>query len=146
MNGNEIREKIDNNFNVNSFFSRKTSRGSGLTDVLTIGGFIIGIFVNPIGWVAVGASELLKILNRKSMDEQYKRDLIEKVSDIVDRNAKQISQQAEAKFESLSDMFKAEMSSFYDDLINTIRNLINEEVSRIEHADETIKYIDSLLN
>lgn len=141
----KIQKKIEEYYNVNSFFSRKTSGSNGLTDMLTIGGLILGICGLPVGWGVMLASEVIKMLGHRSMDEELKKELAIKIPAIIEKNTLEIQKQAEHRFKDVSEMFKAEILTCYDDLLNSTKELIEIEERNIEKAQQTIEYINKVL-
>lgn len=141
----KIQKKIEEYYNVNSFFSRKTSGSNGLTDMLTIGGLILGICGIPVGWGAMLASEVIKMFRHCSMDEELKKELIVKIPAVIEKNTLEIQKQAERRFKEVSEMFKAEILIYYDELLNLTIELLETEEKNIENAQQTIEYINKVL-
>lgn len=140
-----IRKKLENAFSVNTFFSRKTTPGNGLTDALTIGGIIAGIFATPLGWAAVLASEVIKVVGKESMNNEYKETLKVKIEETIEKNQEDILCQAEKRFKQVSQDFRDEMMKCYDDLITSINQIIQEEGERVAKASSILETINSLI-
>lgn len=141
----KIKAKLEDSFNVNTFFSRKLAVGNSLTDALTIGGIISGILISPVGFVAVVASELIKVLKKDSINDEYKEELKTKVDDIIERNKEEILQQAELRFSAVTKEFHDEIMKFYDELLLTVNKIVAEERKRKLNATETIEKINTLI-
>lgn len=141
----KIQNKIEEYYNVNSFFSRKTSGSNGLTDMLTIGGLILGICGIPVGWGAMLASELIKMVGHRSMDEELKKELTVKIPAIIEKNTLEIQKQSEHRFKEVSEMFKTEILICYDELLDSTKVLMETEGKNIEKAQQTIEYINKVL-
>ena len=140
-----IKKKIASSFGVNTFFSRKTTSGNSTTDALTIGGVLAGIFVTPLGWVAVAASEIVKIVGKDSMNEEYKRTLKSKVAEIIDKNKADILGKAEMRFKQVSADFKTEIMKYYDEILSSVNQIVKDEEEKASKASETIETINSLI-
>lgn len=142
----KIKRKLGNSFSVNTFFSRKTVAGNGVTDALTIGGIITGLFVTPLGWVAVIASEVMKVVNNEAMNNEYKEVLKAKVDDIIDKNKEELLLQAEKRFSIVAKEFHDEIMDYYDELIASVKQIINEETEKKEKASEILEKINTLIS
>lgn len=140
-----IRRKLENAFSVNTFFSRKTTPGNGLTDALTIGGIIAGIVATPLGWVAVLASEVIKVVGKESMNNEYKETLKVKIEETIDKNKEDILRQAEIRFKQVSQDFRGEIMKCYDELIASINQIIKNEKERAAKASSILETINSLI-
>lgn len=140
-----IKKKLENAFSVNTFFSRKTTQGNGLTDALTIGGVITGIVVTPLGWIAVLASEIIKIVGKESMNNEYKETLKLKIEEIIDKNKEDILSQAEIRFKQVSQEFQNDIIQFYNELLLSIKQIIKEEKEHIEKISSILETINSLI-
>ena len=141
----KIKEKLEKGFSVNTFFSRKTSDSNGLTDALTIGGVISGLIITPFGWLAVFASEIVKVVNKESMNNEYKEELKEKIDEIIDKNKTDLLVQAEKRFDIICKDFHNEIMKFYDEFLASINNIIKDEGEKKEKASEVIETINSLI-
>lgn len=141
----KIKEKLEKGFSVNTFFSRKTSDSNGLTDALTIGGVISGLIITPFGWLAVFASEIVKVVNKESMNNEYKEELKEKIDEIIDKNKTDLLVQAEKRFDIICKDFHNEIMKFYDEFLASINNIIKEEGEKKEKASEIIETINNLI-
>lgn len=141
----KIKNKLANAFSVNTFFSRKTVVGNGLTDALTIGGIITGLFVTPLGWMAVIASEVMKVVNKEAMNNEYKEALKAKVNDIIDKNKEELLLQVEKRFNIVAKEFHDEIINYYDGLLSSVKQIINEEAEKKEKASDFLVNINTLI-
>lgn len=140
-----IKKVIESSFSVNTFFSRKTTSGSSTTDALTIGGVIAGIFVTPLGWMAVLASEIIKIVGKDSMDQEYKATLKIKIAEMIDKNKADIQRQAEKRFKQASTNFHNEILKSYDELLASINQIVRKEEEKASKSSEILKTINSII-
>lgn len=141
----EIKAKLENTFCVNTFFSRKMAAGNSLTDALTIGGIISGILISPVGFVAVVASELIKVFNKDSINKEYEEELSTKVEDIIDKNKEEILQQAEQRFDEVTKDFQIEIMKYYDELLTMVNTIIMEEGERKQRSLKTLEIINTII-
>ncbi len=139
-----VKESLDSAFSVHTFFARKTSAGNGLTDALTIGGLLATIFT-PYGLAAVLASEVVKVVGKKSMDNDYKKILSEKIADVIERNKEELLRQADRSFAMAAENFRKEIMNYYDEVMVSINAALAEEQERLAHANETIEMINELI-
>ncbi|MBQ9230624.1 MAG: hypothetical protein IJ190_05500 [Prevotella sp.] len=140
----DIKEKLDSAYSVHTFFARKTSSGNGLTDALTIGGLLATIFT-PYGLVAVLASELVKIAGKESIDNEYKKVIAEKISDVIECNKEELIRQSDRNFTMVAEQFHNEIMNYYDEVIGSIGDTLNKEKERLAHAAETIDIINKYI-
>lgn len=140
-----IKTKLENAFSVNTFFSRKMAAGNSLTDALTIGGIISGILISPVGFMAVVASEIIKVVNKNSINNEYKDELKTKVEDIIDKNKDEILQQAEQRFNVVAKDFHAEMMKCYEELLSMVDKLVRDEGERKQKALNMLEIINTLI-
>lgn len=140
-----IKQKMKSAYSVNTFFSRKTSAGNDLTDALTIGGIISGLLISPVGFVAIAASEIIKVTNKDSIDNKYKEELKDKVEETIEENKETILRQAEQRFKLVSKDFHDEIIKYYDEIIKSFKVIINEENEKIAKATEILEKINSVI-
>lgn len=141
---NDVKKQLDSAFNVHTFFARKTNSGNSLTDALTIGGLLATVFT-PLGLAAVFASEVVKIVGKESIDNEHKKVLIEKTTDVIERNKAELLHQADCNFCIIAENFRKEIMSYYDEIMKSIDAVLKEEKERLEHATETINIINELI-
>jgi hypothetical protein len=141
----DIKKQLDSAFNVHTFFARKTNPGNSLTDALTIGGLLASLFVTPYGIAAILASEIVKIAGKESIDNEYKKALSQKITDVVERNKEELLRQADQSFALVAESFRKEIMNYYDEIIASVNEALNEEKERLAHATETIEIINELI-
>ena len=140
-----IKQKMQSSYNVNTFFSRKTSAGNDLTDALTIGGIISGLLISPVGFAAIVASEIIKVTNKESIDTKYKEELKAKVEETIDKNKETILRQAEQRFKFVSKDFHDEIIKCYDEIIKSFKEIMNEENEKLSNSKEILGKINSFI-
>lgn len=140
-----IKQKMQSSYNVNTFFSRKTSAGNDLTDALTIGGIISGLLISPVGFAAIVASEIIKVTNKESIDTKYKEELKAKVEETIDKNKETILRQAEQRFKLVSKDFHDEIIKCYDEIIKSFKAIMNEENEKLSNSKEILEKINSFI-
>ena len=140
----DIKEQLDSAYSVHTFFARKTSSGNSLTDALTIGGLLATIFT-PYGLVAVLASEMVKIAGKESIDNEYKKVIAEKISDVIERNKEELIRQSDRNFTIVAEQFHNEIMNYYDEVMRSIEDALNKEKERLAHAAETIDIINKYI-
>ena len=140
----KIKEQLDSAFSVHTFFARKTNSGNGLTDALTIGGLLASIFT-PYGLAAVLASEVVKVAGKSSIDNEYKKELTEKIDDVIDNNKEELLHQADKNFAIVAEDFRKEILNYYDEIMTSIKDSLDKEKQRLDHATETIEFLNELI-
>lgn len=141
----DVKKLLDSAFCINTFFARRTDAGGSFTDILTIGG-LLGTLFTSWGLVAVLASEVVKIAGKKSMENDYKNVLVEKIVDVIEKNKEELRHQADTRFAKVAELFRAEIMNYYDEIICSITDAIDKEKERLAHATETIELITQLIN
>lgn len=139
-----VKTRLDSAFSVHTFFARKTTSGNSLTDALTIGGLLATI-LTPYGLAAVLASEVVKIVGKNSIDNEYKNSLSEKIEDVIERNKEELLRQANQSFTTIAEDFRKGMLSYYDEVIASIREALDEGTKRLAHATEKLEIINNLI-
>lgn len=139
-----VKARLDSAFSVHTFFARKTTSGNNLTDALTIGGLLATIFT-PLGLAAVLASEVVKIAGKQSIDDEYKKTLSEKIEDVIERNKEELIHQAYHSFTTIAEDFRHGLLGYYDEVIASIREALDEETKRLAHATEKLEIINNLI-
>ena len=139
-----VKEQLESAFSVHTFFARKTTSGNGLTDALTIGG-LLATFFTPYGLAAILASEVVKIAGKKSIDNEYKKELSEKITDVIESNKEELLRQADHSFALVSENYRKEIMNYYDETIASITDALDKEKEHLAHADETIEIINELI-
>lgn len=140
----DVKEQLDSAFSVHTFFARKTNAGNGFTDALTIGGLLASVFT-PWGLAAILTSELIKIVGKESIDNDYKNVLIEKIAEVIERNKEELISQAGSNFKMITENIRCEIMNYYDEIMNSIADTLDKEKERLAHAAETIENITKLI-
>lgn len=141
----DIKKKLITSLSVNTFFSRKIAAGNSLTDALTIGGLISGILITPLGWMAVLASEIIKVTNKKSIENEYKKELKIKIEEIIEKNKEELLRLTEKRFKEVAQDFHNEIMKYYDDLFNSVRKIIDEGKMKKVKAVETLEHLNTII-
>lgn len=141
---NDVKQQLDSAFSVHTFFARKTNAGNSFTDALTIGGLLTSVFT-PWGLAAILTSEVIKIAGKESIDNDYKKVLIEKIADVIERNKEELILQAGNNFAIITENIRGEIINYYDEIMKEIKDALNKEKERLAHATETIETINKII-
>lgn len=140
-----INGKLENAFNVHTFFARKSSPGNGLTDALTIGGMIATLLFPLQGLAAIVGSELIKVFGKDSIDKSQKETLCKKISEVINGNKDELLRQADGNFAKIAEEFSNEITSYYDEMIAYVFNSISEENKMQAEATVKIELINNYI-
>ena len=92
------------------------------------------------------ASEVMKVVNNEAMNNEYKEVLKAKVDDIIDKNKEELLLQAEKRFSIVAKEFHDGIMDYYDELIASVKQIINEETEKKEKASEILEKINTLIS
>lgn len=140
-----INARLENAFNVHTFFARKSSPGNGLTDALTIGGMIATLLFPLQGIAAIVGSELIKVFGKDAIDKSHKETLCKKISEVINGNKDELLRQADINFAKIAEEFSNEITAYYDEMIAYILNSISEENKMLAEAAVKIELINNYI-
>lgn len=143
--GSDLNKYLEGTFSVHTFFARKTTAGNSLTEAMTIGGIVALLIAPPIGLSAILGSELIKVFGKNKFDEEYKKELVNKIGDVVESNMKELISQADSNFKKITDTYRTEILDYYDETIDGVRKLLSKEKETVANANDTIEYISTLI-